>query len=174
VADGLERKAIMRIFSSAVAAGAATIVLGAHVTAVSSQHHTDADRRGAQVMGFDQQLTVHRFSLYTDGGAIDVQVKDPADKTNLDAIRTHLPHIALLFGQGNFDAPMLVHDRKVPGTAEMARLKDRLTYKYVDTQRGGRVDIVTTDAEALAAVHQFLRFQIADHRTGDSTDARKR
>ena len=164
----------MRILSSAAAAGAATILIGAHLTAFSSQHHTDVDRRGTHVMGFDQQLTVHRFILYTDGGAIDVQVRNPADKTNLDAIRAHLPHIAMMFGQGNFDAPMLVHDRKVPGTAEMTRLKDRLTYKYVETSLGGRVEIVTTDPDALAGVHQFLRFQIADHRTGDSTDVRKR
>ena len=164
----------MRILSSAVAAGAATILLGAHVTAFSSQHHADVGRRGTHVMGFDQQLTVHRFILYTDGGAIDVQVKDPADKANLDAIRTHLPHIAMTFGNGDFDPPMLVHDRRVPGTAEMARLKDRISYKYVETPRGGRVEIVTTDPDALDAVHEFLRFQIADHRTGDSTDVRKR
>jgi hypothetical protein len=36
------------------------------------------------------------------------------------------------------------------------------------------VDIVTTDAEALKAVHDFLRFQIADHKTGDPLTPRKR
>ena len=52
---------------------------------------------------------------------------------------------------------------------DMAALKDRITYTYVETPRGGRVDIVTRDRDAVGAVHRFLRFQIADHRTGDST-----
>lgn len=125
-------------------------------------------------MGFDQEKTTHHFQLYIDGGAIDVSVKDAADKADLDAIRSHLPHIAMMFGQGNFQAPMLVHATNVPGTADMARLKGRLAFRYVETPTGGRVDIVTTDADALAAVHAFLKFQISDHATGDSAEVRKR
>lgn len=132
------------------------------------------NQRGAQVMGFDQEKTTHHFYLYTDGGAIDVSVKDAADKSNLDAIRGHLPHIAMMFGQGSFDAPMMVHDTKVPGTAELAKLKDRVVYKYVETSTGGRVGITTTDSEALKAVHAFLTFQITDHKTGDVLEVKKR
>jgi hypothetical protein len=44
--------------------------------------------------------------------AIDVSVNDPADTKNRDAIRSHLPHITMMFGSGDFDAPMLVHDSK--------------------------------------------------------------
>jgi hypothetical protein len=126
------------------------------------------------VMGFDQARTTHRFSLYEDGGAIDVSVNDARDVVNRDAIRVHLPHIAAMFGAGDFDAPMEVHAQQVPGTAEMATLKDRLAFTYVETPRGGRVDVLTTDKDALAAVHAFLTFQIADHRTGDSTRVTKR
>ena len=51
----------------------------------------------------------------------------------------------------------------------MRRLKARITYTYEETPAGGRVRISTRDKQALAAVHAFLRFQIADHRTGDPT-----
>lgn len=130
--------------------------------------------RGQMVMGFDQAKTTHHFSLYEDGGAIEVSVNDAGDAVNRDAIRAHLPHLAEMFGAGNFDAPMEVHAQQVPGTAEMAKLKDRLTFSYVETPRGGRVDVVTHDKAALAAVHAFLTFQIADHKTGDSTRVTKR
>ena len=131
--------------------------------------------RGAMVMGFDQDKTSHHFFLYEDGGAIDVSVKDTSDSKNLDAIRAHLPHIAAMFGTGDFNAPMTVHDsRNVPGTATMAELKDKIAYRYVETARGGRVDIVTSDKNALAAVHQFLTFQIRDHQTGDPVTIGKR
>lgn len=123
--------------------------------------------RGAMVMGFDQTKTTHHFHLYTDGGAIEVTVNDPNDTANRDAIQAHLPHIAQMFGSGNFDAPMEVHAQHVPGTEKMAALKARLSFKYARLSNGGRVDIVTKDPEALAAVHEFLKFQISDHKTGD-------
>ena len=104
-----------------------------------------------------------------------MRVKNSADTRNRDAIRAHLPHIVEMFGAGNFSAPMLVHDSSnVPGTKAMSALKDRIQYRYVETPRGGRVDIVTTDRDALAAVHDFLRFQIADHETGDPATVRPR
>ena len=132
------------------------------------------EERGAHVMGFDQQKTAHHFYLYPDGGAIDVAAKDPNDATDIAAARAHLPHIAQMFAQGDFSAPVLVHAMNVPGTADLATMKDRLTYRYEQTARGGRVNIVTTDPEALAALHAFLKFQIADHQTGDAPDVRPR
>jgi hypothetical protein len=131
--------------------------------------------RGARVMGFDQDKTRHQFRLFKDGGAIQVSVKDPADAQNRDAIRAHLPHIAQLFGQGQFDAPMLVHDRQdVPGTKVMAERRAQIVWRFAETPLGGRVDIVTTDRAALGAVHEFLRFQISDHKTGDPVTVGKR
>jgi|SRR6185503_575534 len=131
--------------------------------AQNSQH-------AASVMGFDQDKTTHHFLLYNDGGAIDVSVKDKADTKNRDAIRSHLPHIAMMFGEGDFNVPMLVHETKdVPGTKELGQLKGKLTYNYVETPSGGRVNIVTTDRAALDALHRFLKYQIAEHKTGDPT-----
>jgi hypothetical protein len=140
----------------------------------AAQDHASHDR-AASVMGFDQSRTVHHFSLFKDGGAIEVAVRDSADATDRDAIRSHLQHISTLFATGNFEAPMLVHDSKnVPGTKMLAELKDRVRYVYVELPSGGRVNIVTSDPEALNAVHQFLKFQIADHKTGDSTAVQTR
>jgi hypothetical protein len=34
--------------------------------------------------------------------------------------------------------------------------------------QGGRVAISTANAQALDAIHQFLRFQVSEHQTGDS------
>ena len=80
----------------------------------------------------------------------------------------------MLFADGNFEAPMLIHDTKVPGTETMAALKSLIRFVYVETLEGGRLDIFTTDPAALQAVHDFLRFQIADHKTGDPITITKR
>ena len=132
------------------------------------QDHPSTDR-AAMAMGFDQEKTAHHFLLYADGGAIDIAVKDASDTTDRDAIRSHLPHIAMMFGDGNFDVPMLVHDTTdVPGAAVLATRKDTVRYRYRETPQGGRVDIMTSDADALTALHAFLRYQIQEHHTGDS------
>lgn len=126
-------------------------------------------------MGFDQDRTAHHFLLFNDGGAIAVSVKDLGDTKNREAIRSHLPHIAMMFGSGNFDAPVLVHDAaNVPGIKVMAAKKDAIRYQYAETPTGGRVTIVTSDPEALNAVHAFLKYQIAEHKTGDPATVRSR
>lgn len=142
--------------------------------APTAMDHSQMNMRGAEVMGFDQDKTTHHFYLYEDGGAIDVSVKDAADAKNRDAIRSHLPHIAMMFGQGNFSAPMMVHATDVPGTKALAANKDKVSFTYRETPNGGRVDIVTTDAATLKAAHDFMRFQIADHKTGDSGQVTRR
>ena len=152
----------------------ALLLLALTLAGAAQDPHRGMNDRGTKVMGFDQDKTAHHFYLYADGGAIDVGVKDATDTPDRDAIRMHLPHIASMFGSGNFDAPMLVHDTNVPGTDDLARLHAVVTWRYVETPGGGRIDIVTTRPDAIAAVHRFLAFQIADHRTADDAVVARR
>jgi hypothetical protein len=78
-----------------------------------------------------------------------------------------------MFAEGNFSAPMLIHAQNPPGTEEMKRLRDVIQYKLETTETGARIHISTSNAEALEAIHKFLRFQIVDHQTGDSTQVTK-
>ncbi len=150
-------------------------VLGLPAVAQDSAfcHHTAVDERGDQVMGFDHEKTSHHFRLTSSGGAVEVSANEPDDTTSRDAIRTHLANIAKKFSEGDFEAPMLIHDRVAPGVPVMERKKDRIRWTYESTGVGGRIVIATSDGEALSAIHDFLRFQIEDHRTGDSLDVTK-
>jgi len=151
------------------------LIISLALSSITQGDCQDIHHRGAMVMGFDQEKTSHHFYLYGDGGAIVVSVKDAANTQDRDAIRAHLRHIASMFGDGDFKAPMLVHNlEEVPGTAILAALKDRITYKYSEVPGGGRVEIVTTDGDAVRAVHEFLEFQIHDHATGDPIAVSKR
>lgn len=129
-------------------------------------------QHGDQVMGFSHENTTHHFELSYAGGAIDVRANDVKDKVSRDEIRSHFQHIAKMFADGNFEAPMLVHGKNVPGTATMTRLKAQIHWDLVETPRGARINITANKREALDAVHEFLRFQIADHQTGDCPMAR--
>ena len=138
-----------------------------------SCHGTAVDERGDHVMGFDHEKTSHHFRLTPSGGAIEVSANAPDDAASRDAIRTHLGHIATKFSEGDFEAPMLIHDRVAPGVPVMEKNKDRIRWTYEDTDAGGRILVTTADPESLSAIHDFLRFQIEDHRTGDSPDVTK-
>ncbi len=130
-------------------------------------HAAGVTERGDHVMGFDHSKTAHHFRLTGTGGVIEAQAIDPQDTGSRDQIRMHFVHIARMFSEGNFDAPMLIHDRIPPGVPEMKKLKSAIRYQMEETPRGGRVVITTKDAHALAAIHAFLKFQIRDHKTGD-------
>jgi hypothetical protein len=131
-------------------------------------HQAMVEQHGDQAMGFPHDKTSHHFLLTADGGTIQVTANDPDDKTNTQAIRSHLSHIALMFGNGDFSAPMFVHDTLPPGVTTMKLLKAAIHYTYEEVPAGGRVRLQSPDPIAVAAIHDFLRFQITDHQTGDS------
>jgi hypothetical protein len=151
-----------------------SLFIGFHTGSVLSQtgqshdQHGEMNTRGDHVMGFSHEKTTHHFRLYPDGGSIEVSANDPRDAATRDQIQTHLSHIAQMFTDGNFRAPMLIHDQVPPGVPTLQRLAAAVLYRFEKTDRGGRVRITTTNPEALRAVHEFLRFQISDHQTGDS------
>ena len=55
----------------------------------------------------------------------------------------------------------------------MKRLSKRISYLVRNTTGGAEIRITTDDADAIRAVHEFLKFQITDHRTGDSLETPK-
>jgi hypothetical protein len=143
------------------------------------------------------KATVH-FTLYTDGAAIDLQVVHATDDVTRHEVELHMQRVAMALTDGDFSAmrsaqvpatqPTHLHvlapngrpatgDAStffVPGVATLTRLAREVKYAYVETSEGGRVDIRTTSSEALGALHDFLRFQINQHATGDSPTVTKR
>jgi hypothetical protein len=132
-------------------------------------HRTPADtafhamqERGKRVMGVDQYASTHHFDVREDGGRIGLQ-SDGDDTVAVAAIRQHLKDVAKAFGVGDFSMPGIVHMRDVPGAKVMAAKRDVIAYTYRDLPRGGEVRIVSKDAAAIAAIHEFLAFQGREH-----------
>jgi len=148
----------------------AIFLLSTVAVAQDMQHQQSVETRGDQAMGFAHQMTTHHFTLTKDGGRIEVEADDPNDKVSRDAIRQHLDHIATLFSQGDFDIPMFIHAQTPPGVSSMKRLKDQIKYQAEPTDKGAEVKMTTANPEAVSAIHQFLKFQIEDHHTGDSKE----
>ncbi len=163
------------LFAWAVAAALAAATPCSGMTFLVQQDHSkhqQMEHRGNQGMGFDQQKTTHHFLLRKDGGAIQVTANSAADKSSKEEIQMHLRHIAGAFQSGDFNIPTFVHDQTPPGVETMKKLKDQIHYKYKPAENGGRVVISSANAEAVTAIHEFLKFQIKEHQTGDVVEVR--
>jgi hypothetical protein len=144
-----------------------------HPAASSASSHDSAhldavDERGDKGMGFSHKMTGHHFHILADGGAIEVEAKNAADQASQMAIRDHLNMMAGMFADGNFSVPMFIHATNPPGMETMQRLKKEIVYSAENTKLGAQIKICTKNPEALSAIHEFLRFQITEHRTNDS------
>lgn len=145
----------------------------------TDQHHNHKARvdgvneRGDHAMGFSHEKTTHHFRLTAEGGSIEVTANDPGDAASQVQIRTHLSHIAKMFKEGDFSAPMFIHGEAPAGVPVMKRLQADITYSFETIEFGGRVRLATANPEAMDAIHSFLRYQIKDHQTGDSGEVDK-
>jgi len=151
------------------------VLFASPAAAQHDQHHAALDARGAKFMGFDQKATAHHFILTKDGGRIVVTAKNAKDTAAVNQVRDHLRHIAMVFGKGDFALPGLIHDTQtVPGVQAMKRHAGALTFTIEEIDKGAHVRIEGSSPAAIAAVHEFLRFQITDHKTGDPLTPRDR
>jgi hypothetical protein len=130
-------------------------------------HGAGVDHRHDETTGMASETSVHHFALTLRGGVIRLEAASAGDETARDQARGHLEHVAESFAAGDFSMPMFIHGRVPPGASAMARLRDAIRYRYEPTDRGGQITIDTSNREARRAIHDFLRFQIRDHRTED-------
>ena len=136
-------------------------------------HDAEMKKRGDAAMGFDQDKVSHHFQLTKTGGSIQVSVNQAADSESRTQIREHLKTISKEFADGVFTSPIATHAEVPPGVPVMRRSKARINYAYEETADGARVVIRTADRTALSAVHDFLKYQIREHATGDPLTIQK-
>jgi hypothetical protein len=129
----------------------------------SDSAYTAVQERGAVVMGVDQYSSSHVFEDLPDGGKIILVRDDATDSAGVATIRAHLRTIADSFSEGVFRDPAMVHAREVPGTAEMAKLRQQIHYQVTDRPGGAELRITSSNHDALEAIHSFLAFQRMDH-----------
>jgi hypothetical protein len=122
------------------------------------------NERHGETIGDDPMALEHQFVQQPDGGDIILERQIHED-LGINQIRAHLLLISRSFARGDFSLPGFVHEKPVPGTAVMAERADKISYTVEDLEHGGVVHIRTSDPEALKAVHDFIAFQIAEHRT---------
>ena len=131
-----------------------------------AEHGAGVDHRHDS-LGMSHEASRHNFRLYANGGAIELRATKEGDDETIQAIRDHLRDVVKQFERGEFGTPQFVHGHSPDGIETMAKRKNAIDWKYEDLPEGGRIRIRTADTVSLAAVHDFLKFQVIEHRTGD-------
>ena len=133
----------------------------------SMEHGKDVDKRH-DTLGVTHDSTHHAFRLFDDGAAIELRANSESDNPTVQAIRKHMHAIADQFKANDFSTPMFVHDKEPDGVATIKQLHSAIDFRYEELPAGARVRMHSANSDAVDALHRFMKFQIVEHRTGDS------
>ena len=130
----------------------------------SKARQEEVAKRGAKVMPFSLERTVHIFAKTESGGIQQVIVKDPSDTGQIKLIREHLSMISKEFAQGNFSAPASIHGSDMPGLAALEKARpDQLRIEYKELPDGAQIAYSSASPELIEAIHRWFDAQLADH-----------
>lgn len=120
-------------------------------------------KRGAQVMPFELEQTMHVFQALEDGGLQTVRAKDPANRKQITLIQGHLKEEADKFQRGDFSDPAKIHGEDMPGLAALRAGAERIDVQYTPLPYGAQLRYSTDDPALVRAIHEWFMAQRADH-----------
>jgi len=119
--------------------------------------------KGAKVMPFSLDATVHRFDKTDTGGVQQVLVRGKRSD-QIDMIRSHLHEIAQAFQARDFSKPMHIHGTDMPGLETMkAAGPGELDVAYHELEGGAEIDYIGHTPRMIDAVHRWFDAQLRDH-----------
>ena len=137
------------------------------LTLVACQHNQESRQdevadRGASVMPFDLERTTHIFEKLDSGGLQQV-LSDDLDADQIGLIQSHLSEEALLFSQGDFHDPEMIHGHAMPGLHDLMMGYEKIDIEYAALENGGQITYVTQDDAMIDAIHKWFDAQLSDH-----------
>jgi hypothetical protein len=139
-------------------------LLGATASAAAqTSRQAEVRDKGAQVMPFALDQTIHVFDKTADGGVQRVRTRGEAPG-QVSMIRKHLSEIADSFARRDFAQPAAIHGADMPGLAEMrASRPDELDVSYREIENGAEIAFTAHTPQLVAAVHRWFDAQVSDH-----------
>jgi len=157
----------MRTNGIIIGAALGLALLTAAVVVWGGQHpssrHAVIHERGADIMPFDLDKTLHVFKKTESGGIQAVTVRDATDAANLAFIRMHLKMEAGNFASGDFSDPAQLHGADMPGIAVLQRNYEKMKVTYRELSNGAEIAYESSDPETISAIHHWFDAQVTDH-----------
>jgi hypothetical protein len=147
----------------AVLVGPAMIGFYPATTTPAQTRQDEVAVRGAKVMPFDLEQTMHVFQKLDDGGLQKVIAKDPANKKQIALIQTHLKEESERFRKGDFSDPAKIHGEDMPGLAELKAGAGKIDVRYTALPDGAQIRYEANDPKLVTAIHRWFAAQLSDH-----------
>ena len=129
----------------------------------TNSRQDEVRQKGAQVMPFALDRTLHVFDKTDTGGVQRVLVRGDAPD-QLAMIRSHLRGISKSFATRDFSKPMHIHGADMPGLADMQAAKaDELSADYKEVANGAQITYSSHSPKIVAAIHRWFDAQRSDH-----------
>lgn len=134
------------------------------VEPVNEKRLDEVAERGAHVMPFDLEKTIHVFSKTADGGIQQVIAKDKSDTEQIRLIREHLLEISEAFSQGDFASPERIHGESMLGLAVLkTATPEQLKIVYSELPDGAQINYSARLPRFISAIHHWYDAQLSDH-----------
>ena len=158
------RKTMLRIAGIAVLTVMAVLgVLYSSGAFAPQSRQAEVVARGAQVMPFDLEQTMHVFQSLEDGGLQTVTAKDPANHEQIALIQAHLKQEAEKFQRGDFSDPAKIHGEEMPGLARLKAGAGQIDVQYLPLPDGAQIRYTAKEPTLVMAIHHWFVAQRADH-----------
>lgn len=132
-------------------------------TATVNPRQNEVREKGAQVMPFALNKTIHVFDKTDTGGVQRVLVRGDAPE-QLAMIRSHLQDIEKAFSARDFSKPTHIHGTDMPGLADMQAPKaGELSAQYKELADGAQITYSSPSPKVVAAIHRWFDAQLSDH-----------
>ncbi len=125
-------------------------------------------QRFSKALGVDVNKVVQHYYLVKNGGVIEYTARSDGDRATVAAVQKFLDNQKLLFEKGKSDTDFEVHGKVPDGIPAMKRLRNEITFFSTKTENGAVLRMFSMNPEARDAIQTFLKFEIAEHKTGDS------
>jgi hypothetical protein len=155
---------ILLLAASAFLTGLAMFGVAAGTdSSATAARQAEVEKRGAEVMPFDLEQTMHVFQSLDDGGLQTVRAKDAANREQITLIQAHLKEEADKFHRGDFSDPANIHGEDMPGLAELKAGAGRIDVQYTPLPNGAQIRYTTQDPGLVMAIHQWFQAQLSEH-----------
>lgn len=132
--------------------------------AADARRQADVARRGADVMPFRLDATIHVFTRTAQGGTQRVVARDPHNAQQVRLVREHLREIGTQFRRGDFSGPTHVHGNHMPGLEQLKIARPgAIAIAYRNVRGGAELAYRTADPQLVAALHAWFDAQLSDH-----------
>ncbi len=105
------------------------------------------------------QPPIHRATALADGGRFEVQAAAD-DAASVKLLQDHVRDFSVQLASATLTADQM---KCAPGLEALVASRKSITFSFTELPRGASLNLATSDAKAVRAIHEFIASHAAPH-----------